>query len=73
MSPARTTEIVEAQVGYSAFGQKTLLRGGPDAAGKWSWTIVMQPRTFRDQEVRLDGLTRETIQAIAAVIERDGR
>lgn len=70
---ARTTEIVESQVGYSAFGQKVLLRGGTDTAGKWSWTIVMEPRNFREQQTRIEGLTRDSILAIAAVIERDGR
>lgn len=73
MSGTRTTKLVEVNVGYSAHGQKTLLLGGEDASGNWSWSLKLEPRTFREQPVFIEGLTAETIRNMAAAVERDGR
>lgn len=73
MSGTRTNTLVVVNVGYSAHGQKAVLQGGEDSAGTWSWALKLEPRTFKEQPIVIEGLTAGMIRNMALAVERDGR
>lgn len=73
MAASRSSEKVEFRAGYTKWGQKLTLIGELETNGKVSWSLRQDALNQRDETSTIRGLTRESIKAIAAVIERDGR